>query len=186
MNPNELIQRYLHGEATDAEVAELDRLLVSDRVLRRRLIVETGIDAGLCEIARERASQPSVVAPRRSVRLSWRPLAAAAALVLFIGGWVIGSSTRKAPPVSDNPEAVDDGVALLTQTLDASWTGTRQPRAGAILSSGRLQLSRGLAQLEFYSGVRLIIEGPADVELVSANRAVCHSGRIRAWVPPQV
>lgn len=185
MNPNELIQRYLHGEATEAELAELDGLLANDPALRRKLIVEAGIDAGLCEIARERASQPSVVAPRRSVWLSWRPLAAAAALVLFIGGWVIGSSTRKAPTVSDNPEAVDDGVALLTQMLDASWTGTRQPRAGTILSPGRLQLSRGLAQLEFYSGVRLIIEGPADVELVSANRAVCHSGRIRAWVPPQ-
>ena len=83
MNPNELIQRYQHGEATDAEVAELDRLLASDPALRRRLIVVSGIDAGLCEIARERASQPPVavaVAPRRSVWLSWRPLAAAAAI----------------------------------------------------------------------------------------------------------
>lgn len=83
MNPNELIQHYLHGEATDAEVAELDRLLASDRALRRKLIVETGIDAGLCEIARERASQPSVVVPRRSVWLSWRPLTAAAAGIAF-------------------------------------------------------------------------------------------------------
>ena len=84
MNPNELIQRYLHGEATDADVAELERLLASDPALRRKLIVETGIDSGLCEIARERASQPSVVTPRRSVWLSWRPLTAAAA------GLVIG------------------------------------------------------------------------------------------------
>lgn len=185
MNPNELIQRYQHGEATDAEVAELDRLLASDRDLRRKLIVETGIDAGLCEIVRERVSQPPVVAPRRSVWFSWRPLAAAAALVLFVGGWVIGSSTRKAATLSEKPEAVDDGVALLTQVVDANWKGVHQPRAGNILSAGRLQLTSGLAQLEFYSGVRLIIEGPADVELVSANRAVCRSGRIRAWVPPQ-
>jgi len=183
MNPNELIQRYLHGQATDAEVAELDRLLVIDRDLRRKLIVEMGIDAGLCEIARERASQPSVAAPRRSVWFSWRPLAAAAALVLFVGGWMIGSSARKTTPISEKPEAVDDGVALLTQAVDASWKGTHQPRAGSILSAGRLQLASGLAQLEFYSGARVILEGPADLELVSANRAVCHSGRIRAWVP---
>jgi hypothetical protein len=83
MNPNELIQHYLHGEATDAEVAELDRLLASDRALRRKLIVETGIDAGLCEIARERASQPSAVVPRRSAWFSWRPLTAAAAGIVF-------------------------------------------------------------------------------------------------------
>ena len=83
MNPNELILRYLHGEATDAEVAELDRLLACDPALRLKLIVETGIDAGLCEIARERASQPSAVVPRRSVWLSWRPLTAAAAGIVF-------------------------------------------------------------------------------------------------------
>jgi hypothetical protein len=83
MNPNELIQHYLHGVATDAEVAELDRLLASDRALRRKLIVETGIDAGLCEIERERASQPSVVVPRRSAWFSWRPLTAAAAGIVF-------------------------------------------------------------------------------------------------------
>lgn len=95
MNPNELIQRYLHGEATDAEVAELDRLLATDPALRRKLIVEAGIDAGLCEIARERASQPTAVAPRRSVWLSWRPLVAAAAgfvVVALLGSLLFVSS----------------------------------------------------------------------------------------------
>jgi len=96
MNPNELIQSYLHGEATDAEVAELDRLLASDRALRRKLIVEIGIDAGLCEISRERASQPQVAVQRRSVPwLTWRPLTAVAAgfvVVALLGSLLFFSS----------------------------------------------------------------------------------------------
>lgn len=123
MNPNELIQRYLHGEATDAEVAELDVLLASDRDLRRKLIVETGIDAGLCEIARERASQPSVVAPCRSVWLSWRPLTAAAAGIvfgMFCTSVVFGFVAQRAGAVKKVPLKVFDpgvknGEAIMDQ-----------------------------------------------------------------------
>ena len=178
----ELMRRYLEGVASLAEMQELESLIVKDASVRQDFLRYTHLDSALAGVRR---SQPLVVAPRRSVWLSWRPLAAAAALVLFVGGWVIGSSTKRAATLAEKPEAVDDGVALLTQVVDANWKGTHQPRAGSILSAGRLQLASGLAQLEFYSGARVILEGPADLELVSANRAVCHSGRIRAWVPPQ-
>jgi hypothetical protein len=60
-----------------------------------------------------------------------------------------------------------------------------QPRKGSLLTAGRLQLVSGLAQIEFYSGARLILDGPGNVELVSANQAICHAGRLRAQVPPQ-
>ena len=178
----ELMRRYLEGVASLAETQELESLIVKDASVRQDFLRYTHLDSALAGVRR---SQRLVVAPRRSAWLSWRPLAAAAALVLFVGGWMIGSSTKKAATLAEKPEAVDDGVALLTQVVDANWQGTHQPRAGNILSAGRLQLTSGLAQLEFYSGARVILEGPADLELVSTNRAVCHSGRIRAWVPPQ-
>ena len=177
----ELVRRYLGGEATLEETRRLESMLAVDAQLRRDYLAYARVEAGLSSKVR-----PKLVKTASPARwLSWRPLAAAAALVLFVGGWVIGSSTRKAATLSEKPEAVDDGVALLTQVVDANWKGTHQPRAGSILSAGRLQLTSGLAQLEFYSGARVILEGPVDLELVSANRAVCHSGRIRAWVPPQ-
>ena len=133
MNPNELIQRYLHGEATDAEVAELDRLLASDRALRRKLIVETGIDAGLCEIARERASQPSVVAPRRSVWLSWRPLTAAAAGIVLgmfctsvVFGFVGQRQVEKKTPLAVVQPSFEDAQMPLAKGFPPApslWTG---------------------------------------------------------------
>ena len=133
MNPNELIQHYLHGEATDVEVAELDRLLASDRDLRRKLIVETGIDAGLCEIARERASQHSVVAPRRSVWLSWRPITAAAAGILFgmfctsvVFGFVVQSHGVKKTPLAVLQPSFEDAQMPLAKGFPPAsslWTG---------------------------------------------------------------
>jgi hypothetical protein len=131
MNPNELIQRYLHGQATDPEIAELDRLLASDPALRRRLIVEMGIDAGLCEIARERAAQPSVVARRRSVWLSWRPLMAAAAGIVFgmfctsmVFGYVVPRTMQKLHTVLS--EGFESGVAKTAPGLPretSRWSG---------------------------------------------------------------
>lgn len=178
----ELMRLYLEGLASEQETQELESLIVQDKSVRQCFLRYAHLDSALAGV---RIPQQPVVASRRSVWLSWRPLAAAAAFLLFVGGWVIGSTTKKVATLSEKPEKVDNGVALLTQAVDATWRGHDQPRAGSILSAGRLQLTSGLAQLEFYSGAQLILEGPADLELVSTNRAVCHSGRIRAWVPPQ-
>ena len=167
MNPNELIQRYLHGEATDAEVAELDRLLASDRALRRKLIVEIGIDAGLCEIARERASQPSVVAPRRSIWLSWRPLTAAAACAaLLVGGGLWWQTTQR---------------VLATVVNDA---GVEELSNGAMLKGETHSLKGGSVELITSRGARIVIEAPAVFRFESAQRLRMMSGRLSAEVPP--
>ena len=66
MNSQELIQRYLLGEVTSAEVRELDRLLANDPRLRSKLILAASTDAGLREIALERMSQSGkALCPRR-------------------------------------------------------------------------------------------------------------------------
>ena len=46
MKPETLIQRYLHGEVTEAEMQELDRLLAGDQELRRKPVFEARTDAG--------------------------------------------------------------------------------------------------------------------------------------------
>src|SRR4029077_122878 len=47
------------------------------------------------------------------------------------------------------------------------------------------RLEAGLAEIIFYSGARLVMEGPADVQLISQNEAFCKSGRIVAEIPNQ-
>jgi hypothetical protein len=52
------------------------------------------------------------------------------------------------------------------------------------LEPGILRLKSGLAQVVFYSGARMVVEGPAELELVSPVAAVCSSGRLLLEVPP--
>ena len=73
---------------------------------------------------------------------------------------------------------------MLTRAVDARWSPKAQSlRVGSALEPGSLHLQSGLAQVVFYSGARLVMEGPTELRLVSANEAVCVSGRVLAEVP---
>ena len=37
----------------------------------------------------------------------------------------------------------------------------------------------------FYSGARVVLQGPAEFQIVSSNEASCSQGRLIAEVPPQ-
>jgi len=45
-------------------------------------------------------------------------------------------------------------------------------------------LDSGLVQVVFYSGARVVVEGPAELRLVSASEAICPFGRLLVEVPP--
>lgn len=77
-------------------------------------------------------------------------------------------------------------VAMLNRVVDAEWLpGNEAPRSGAPLGPGWLRLDSGLVQVVFYSGARIAIQGPAELEIVSENEASCRRGRLTAEVPPQ-
>ena len=48
-----------------------------------------------------------------------------------------------------------------------------------------LRLERGLAEIEFDQGARVILQGPAGLELISASAGLLHYGMLTARVPPQ-
>ena len=76
----ELMRRYVEGFASLEETQELESLIVKDASVRQDSLRYTHLDSALAGVRR---SQPSVAAPRRSVWLSWRPLTAAAAGIVF-------------------------------------------------------------------------------------------------------
>jgi hypothetical protein len=107
-------------------------------------------------------------------------LALAAGLILTaIGVW---SLWFKQPATRNG--ATSTAVAMLTRAVDARWSKrTATPRVGGALEPGWLRLEAGLAQVVFYSGARVVIEGPAELQLVSPTEAVCPAGRLLAEVP---
>jgi len=56
-------------------------------------------------------------------------------------------------------------VAMLSKVVDAQWgLPGEAPQLGAPLDPGLLRLKSGLAEVVFYSGARVVIEGPADLK----------------------
>jgi hypothetical protein len=108
-----------------------------------------------------------------------------AAAVLFAVVFEPWSATGPGPAPQAS-EASDDTVAVLLQASGAEWGDGELPtRAGAPLRPGWLRLKKGFAQVEFYSGAIVILEGPAELKLISRTEAYCARGKLRATVPPQ-
>jgi hypothetical protein len=83
-------------------------------------------------------------------------------------------------------EPVDDTVAVLLQAHGAAWEKSDLPtRVGSPLRPGVLRLKSGVAHLEFYSGATVILQGPAELRLISRSKAYCVRGKLRATVPAQ-
>ena len=130
---------------------------------------------------------------------SWRPmplLAVAAVIILFIGtlSLIINKRLLMSPQsveAKSSSQLVEnvthEGVAVLMESVSASFVdnGVQPPSTNGILYPGEILLESGIVAIEFYSGARVILEGPAIFELTSENSAILREGRIRALVPPQ-
>lgn len=177
MNSKELIHRYLLGNVSDEEMQQLDRLLATDSELRQEFLLAAGMDAGLREVAIERSLESeNHVAGRRSSRHWWNTagwstiavgLAVAATLLLAVGVWWRHSAT----------------VATLASSENAAWESALPTSPGAELMAGTLDLKAGVATIRFRSGAEVVLEAPAQLELMSAMRGKLHSGAAVVDVP---
>jgi hypothetical protein len=116
--------------------------------------------------------------PRKRNRgVSWA-VALAACFALLAAGFALW---LKRPAATGTTSIA---VAMLTRAVDARWSPNTGPlRAGSALEPGWLRLESGLVQVVFYSGARVVIEGPAELRLVSPTEAFCATGRLLAEVP---
>lgn len=178
MNLEFLIHARLDGEITPEQHAELEILLRDDWQARRlyleladqhaRMLQQPQVATGRLQESRSAPSKP----------LRWNkitPLVTAAAIIVFV--FVFW------PRESITPEATANGVAMLSQTLGAEFTQNTL-RSGDTIRPGTIKLIKGLAQIEFFSGATALVEGAAEIEVISAWEARCVSGRVRVHVPP--
>lgn len=190
-----LIQRFIDGLATPGEVAELSGLIENSEAARlayldlaevhAALAADETLRAPLAPTRPEPRIRPSPpIRPRPAVkarRRSFAPWLAAAALLLLAAIVLHPRFQRSAPPPLAGTTPA--GVAILTGVADAVWSDP-SPAPGGTLTPGRLKLESGMAAIEFTSGARLLLEGPAELELVSSMEANFLSGKLRANVPP--
>jgi hypothetical protein len=115
---------------------------------------------------------------RRTIGLRWaRTLSAVAALGILA---VILWQTRRVPP------AAAPAVAHLTDLAEVQWPeGVTPLDAGSPLVSGPLRLRSGTAQLTFNQGAVVTLTGPAELELITPQRAFLRYGKMVSYVPVQ-
>lgn len=189
-----LVSRLLDGLASDEERAELNELLRGDPETCELYLdlAETHALLALEHAGDELATQvvdilpfPPVASRKKSIVRSpriWRALTAAAAVALLVNGyllWQNGAEQELMEEPSHGP-----GVAVLSRVVDPEWAEANATLSvGESVPAGSFSLRSGLAQIEFFSGAAVIVEGPAELDLESAWRVVCRSGRLRAFVP---
>ena len=173
----QLMEALRDGTIEDAQVARLDQLLAEHPEAVEYFVDRAWLRA---ELDAKLGGQAPLMLPvprsRSSRRLAFG-LAAAAVLVVVI---LLALFTKRA----ETPGLSYEGCAVLTKALETRWEGSG-PAVGSVLPKGRLAFESGVIQVEFFSGARVILEGPADFELVSSNEGYCRHGKLRAFVPPQ-
>jgi len=192
---DEAVAAVCHGLGNSEQMRALNELLRANAAARDEylfraelhscLASEPDLFAPVSGEATSRDVQNLLSLPTRSdgnrAGLKWALALAACVAFLAAGRW----GSRLSHP-SERKGTTSKAVAMLDRVVDAQWDQRGEaPRLGAPLEPGWLRLKSGLAQIVFYSGARVVIEGPTDFQLVSPNEALCQSGRLIAEVPPQ-
>jgi len=81
------------------------------------------------------------------------------------------------PALGGAPQA--PAVAVLSHVVEAAWAdGEPERQEGAELSAGWVRLALGTVQIDLFSGARLFVEGPAQIELRSPTEAFLLMGKV--------
>lgn len=162
---------------------------------------------GLDEL-RDRIAATSVFSLTRFTRSSWRKVgtsflrAAAVLLILtppanFVGKWIGGGSgtqlaeiavsqTQGESQIANHKQVFDRWVARITRvSSEARWRNPNESFAidSRIRTGVELKLLEGEVELEYGSGVKVLLIGPADFTLAEVGGDL-HRGGLMASVPP--
>ncbi|HEY8505100.1 MAG TPA: FecR family protein [Gemmataceae bacterium] len=181
----DLTDAYLSDLLDEAGVRELETRLRADPEARRYFVRYARLHTDLHLEARARRAGARALGaiadlappPRpRRIPAALPVLAAAAAVLLVVAGF------RLSPEAQPGPEGAtrEPAVAWLVNAQNCRWGDGAA--AGDLRAGTTLSLERGLAELRFRCGARVVLEGPARLELVSGSSARLTSGRLTARV----
>jgi len=205
---DDAVAAVCHGLASDDQMQALNELLRTSSTARDEYLLRVELHSRLAseaDLFAPKASDASAVEPRSlapprsheggegksrlpsilKFPVPRKPVAWAAALaacfVVLAAGFAGFALWLKRPAANGTTSTA---VAMLTRVVDARWISNAAPlRVGSALEPGWLRLEAGLAQVVFYSGARVVIEGPAELQLISPSEAICPAGRLLIEVP---
>jgi len=188
----QLVEKMIDQSLEPSEQSTLEALVLNNANARRVYVERLHLHAVLKEARFKQpqsladvlqSSMPTTVntpaATAVSVRSRWLGLwlPLTAGVVLMIAGWFFGRW---------QDQEQTQTFARLVEVKGARWGSNRLPtEPGAGFGEGRLKLAAGLAVIEFGSGAKVTMEGPAELEIINQDRCYLHAGTLTAHVPPQ-
>jgi hypothetical protein len=192
ISTEDLIHRHLDGSLSGPENAELNLRLKKEAGAPERFAKMASLHQALSDGFKSGTFSSKTADPieKRKI-ISFLPLkillvGAAAVLVVDLI-WYINRSINPSPTAQRAPAAKelhDTGFAVLTRVVDAQWSDANAPSQGDFLAADSFSLESGLVQIEFLSGVSLVVEGDAEFEILSSEEMNLSRGKLRAHVPP--
>lgn len=178
----DLFDAYVQGDLAHERLREFEKRLLCDSQARDYFVRYCRMHADLELEARARQasehaletineSEAAVPAGRRSL-MRWIVPLTAAAVLLAVSSWLIWKSIA-----SEHEE-----MAWLINAQNCQWAANMGP-AGDMQAGKNLRLESGLAEVCFQKGARILMEGPASLEIISANSARLRHGKLTAKVP---
>ncbi len=200
----DLVDLYCSGLIDDQDFHRLEAILLENDNARRHFVdyfqhhteIQFAIRAGrAADAILDQLSFPPVrlKKPQRpgrrwfpGVRTRWWGAITAGALLIIT---VVAGSRVGVPigPVHRGTAGAlaptPANVAWLVNAQDCRWAGQDQKPSRDMRPGKVLRLERGLAEIEFDRGARVILQGPAGLELISASSVKLHYGTMTARVP---
>lgn len=174
----DLVGRYLDGQASAEEVAQLEARMLADAPLRAEFLACARVDAAMRK-ALQSGGALAMLNPSRESRppvwrSRWLPLAAAAAMLL--AGFLVLSS----PEISKRLER-RAAVARFGQLDSCRWMdpATQVLGGDGVAAGQRVELAAGRAELHFANGARVTLLGPAIFEPRSQLSGFLTLGEVR-------
>lgn len=193
-----LIEKYLLGTLSPAEANQLLHALQAQPALGGDLLdylqmhemLRHLIQAGTLASPLAQDDPASRIEPAASVPASkgfaWtHPLMWVSGLAACIAALIGASLLWRSAPAGSRKESTTYAVAVMTRMVDAEWAHSGEVHyVGGALAPGWLHLKGGVVQVDFFNGARVVLQGPAAFQVVSAQEAFCDFGRLSAEVPP--
>jgi ferric-dicitrate binding protein FerR (iron transport regulator) len=190
-----LINECIAGDISREQHQVLQQELKSDRharaVFREAMDLEASLRTWATEDAAAKTAAPGADRQRTSghdgqQRRRRRPLAvlaiAASIALVVLAGWLLRARTDRSQQIAEKPHDPDTTTRVplgtLRQQEGCVWDSADALTSGDRFSDGALSLRSGVVKLEFSSATDVVMEGPAELRIVSADTARLLAGNI--------
>ncbi|MGJ8695723.1 MAG: LamG-like jellyroll fold domain-containing protein [Verrucomicrobiaceae bacterium] len=158
---------------------ELNALLKRDPEARQRFVGHLLLEHDLRELNELPHDKPANI-----TRFLIPALIGLAAAITLLASFFWKADVTP-PAITDTPgeEPFLTSVAVVRRVSDLGDQSTTL-RSGQVIQPGTIEVSSGLLQLDLHNGVSLVVEAPAQFDIISSDLIHLAHGKIRAQVPP--